>query len=503
VGLRRFRARSGAMGEVSVTKKYVSHHKPSVAALLRFAVAATTAGLAKNALAVNAYNIMPVGDSITAGYEDNPTWTYPYSYGYRADLYGSLETNFNAGTGIAFNYVGTSAEPLNGASGNPTSIATNVPNLTALGQDNHEGYSGVGTAYTLAHIQPEIAINSPNIILLMIGINDISEGSTAVPTAAEANLNSIFQTVFADAPNADLIVAQITPYSSYTPAIVTYNNYIVSTAASYAALGDHISTVNQYANFQNSNGSINTSLYANGINHPTPAAYAAMAQTWYNGIQALNLPRSGPATVAPPAPPNLIYNGGFEVHGGGANTHNVDPSGQGWNFTSGVQGAGSGIDVGPAGPYATNFSSYMGEQMAFIQGSGNGSVTSMSQAVSGFVAGQKYTLSFESKGIAGFLGADPFKVQLIDGNTDVPLFGGQFITPSLTGYTDYTTSFTATDTTETLDFYDAGLNTVQEVSWIDQVDISPVPEPGTISLLLGASVISLSRRGRKSISGRA
>ncbi|HVJ46116.1 MAG TPA: thrombospondin type 3 repeat-containing protein, partial [Luteolibacter sp.] len=35
--------------------------------------------------------IMPVGDSITAGYTDNPTWNEPFNFGYRSGLYTRLK----------------------------------------------------------------------------------------------------------------------------------------------------------------------------------------------------------------------------------------------------------------------------------------------------------------------------------------------------------------------------------------------------------------------------
>jgi hypothetical protein len=141
--------------------------------------------------------------------------------------------------------------------------------------------------------------------------------------------------------------------------------------------------------------------------------------------------------------------------------------------------------------------------MGFLQGSGNSTITSMSQSISGFVPGRQYTLSFEAKGIAGFTGADPFHVEM-DGSVTTPLFGGAYISPALTnatdpsGYTSYSTTFIATDATETLKFADAGDPVVTQVSWIDAVSITavPVPEPGTISLLTAGSAGLLLRRKR-------
>ena len=170
-------------------------------------------------LAANPYRIMPVGDSITVGYTDNPKWTVPYQFGYRSGLYTRL-TN----SGTSFQYVGNSPEPWNGASGTPTNIPS--LDLRTIGQDHCEGYSGKTTTYIAANIASWLVIDSPDIVLLQIGINDITKGATSEPTTAETNLNQIIATIVSNAPTARVIVAQITPYSTYTDALTKYNNYI-------------------------------------------------------------------------------------------------------------------------------------------------------------------------------------------------------------------------------------------------------------------------------------
>ncbi len=50
--------------------------------------------------------IMPLGDSITAGYTDNPNWQHPLNFGCRNGLLQRLRQ-----TGIKFVMVGQSAEP--------------------------------------------------------------------------------------------------------------------------------------------------------------------------------------------------------------------------------------------------------------------------------------------------------------------------------------------------------------------------------------------------------
>ncbi|HEY4416785.1 MAG TPA: SGNH/GDSL hydrolase family protein [Verrucomicrobiae bacterium] len=234
--------------------------------------------------------ICPMGDSITAGYTDNPNWTVPFDFGYRSGLYTRL-TNGN----VPFQYVGSSPEPWNGASG----TVTNLPNLDlrVVNQDHHEGYGGQGTAFVLSHLAGWITNDRPDIILLQIGINDIGNGSTGEPTMAESNLSNIVANAVSLSPHTRLIVAQITPYSSYTEAIVRYNNYIANVLIPYfAGEGYLVSTVNQYTNLcLPGTTNIDASLFANGINHPQPAVYDRMAQTWLGGLQPYYF------TILPPA----------------------------------------------------------------------------------------------------------------------------------------------------------------------------------------------------------
>jgi lysophospholipase L1-like esterase len=424
--------------------------------------------------AANPCRVLVIGDSISVGYTDNPTWRVPYQFGFRSGLYDRLDKN-----GTAVRFVGGSPEPWDGKFGIPTNTPT--LDLRAVNQDHCEGYGGQGTAYIRANIASWLALDTPDLLLLMAGINDIAQGSTAEPTAAEQNLSNIVFTVVNNAPNSRLIVAQITPYSSYTLGIVKYNNYIRGVLVPYfAAQGKHVTTVNQYTNLcAAGTTNISPALFANGINHPSAVAYDRMAQTWFAGIQALSLP----SPQAPPPEVNLVTNGGFETPFFGNNTHHVNPAGSSWTFTVGATGAGSGIDRGD--PYGSSGSwPIEGAQQAFLQSSGNLTTTRLSRTVPGFTVGQYYQLSFHAKGITGFQGANPFRVRIIDGTTVTPLFADKDIVPSATSYTRYLSEpFRATSPVLTLEFADHGLSTPQKVSWIDAVAVFALPGVPVTGLL--------------------
>ncbi len=218
--------------------------------------------------------IMCVGDSITAGYTDNPKWNVPFEFGYRSSLYSLLTRH-----GYAVQFVGASQEPWNGRFGKPR----NTPglDLRPLNQDRHRGYGGASTGLIRLGIGGWLEEDKPDLILLMIGIND--------PPGAisRTNLDQIVQTVVTTRPEARLIVAQITPKAGYQKALEEYNTYIRDTLVpSFRARGKRVSTVDQYQNFLKG-GKIDRTLFSNGINHPNAAAYERMAQTWFEGIQAI------------------------------------------------------------------------------------------------------------------------------------------------------------------------------------------------------------------------
>jgi lysophospholipase L1-like esterase len=428
-----------------------------------FSVAALAAVLASRASCSEAsdpVNIMPLGDSITAGYTDNPTWSVPFAFGYRSGLYTRLTD-----ADYSFQYVGASQEPWNGVFGVPTTVSS--PDLRTINEDNHRGYGGASADALSKNISSWLATDSPDVVLLMVGINSITKGSSGNPASAEASLKALVQSIVVQRPTAHIIVAQITPYASYTESIVEYNNYIANTLVPYyVALGKNVTTVDQYSNFA-SGTTVDSSLYSNGINHPNATGYDKMAATWYSGIESLGTltHSAGPASA-------VLSNGGFESPQYATVSHNVNPSGGSWSFTTGSSNAGTGIDYGNLyGAVVTNCTPASGTEMAFLQGAGAGyGTSSISQDMKGLIAGKTYTLTFSAKGIAGSSGADPFSVSI--GGSTASFSGSMVLTPAIsTSYTTYTTSFVATSSSMPLRFFDAGNIAVGKLTWIDEVKL--------------------------------
>ena len=131
-------------------------------------------------LAADLGNVMPLGDSITVGVGD------PRGGGYRDPLYTQL-TN----AGHTFQFVGT-------LSSSPTEL------LTSAGQQNHEGHGGYvieagtsGREGIRDNITTYLGATDPDLILLMIGTNDVHIGSRGV-VVKEARSNLGFNTISAE-----------------------------------------------------------------------------------------------------------------------------------------------------------------------------------------------------------------------------------------------------------------------------------------------------------------
>ncbi len=241
--------------------------------------------------------IMPLGDSITAGYTDNARrggggWTVPFEFGYRKQLYHLLHE-----AGYDFVFVGASSEPWVSNYSDPTRGGTVSPSfdLRTIEQDAHRGYGGYRIPQVTGAVAGFIAADNPDIILLLIGINGIGPGSPA-------ELDALVEAIFKAKPGVKLIVAQITPKSSSFTAqnasIRSFNDFIAAKLVpKYRGEGRSISMVNQYAHFLKNPEdatSIEDGRFSNGINHPTNAVYDLMAGTWFSGIQAITPPKPGP-----------------------------------------------------------------------------------------------------------------------------------------------------------------------------------------------------------------
>jgi lysophospholipase L1-like esterase len=208
--------------------------------------------------------IMPLGDSITDGIDS--TQGYASNAGYRLELFRQAIT---AGHDITF--VGT--RPPNG----PTGDVAGQPFPR-----NHEGISGNTIAQVAARVDAALVANPPDIVLLQIGTNNLYQGMAAdVP----GQLASLLDQITAGAPDALLVVAQITPLGGMFPnnGVGPYNAAIPGLVQERVSAGKHIIVVDQFTQIASTPNFV-TALLPDNI-HPNAAGYAIMGGTWYGAIE--------------------------------------------------------------------------------------------------------------------------------------------------------------------------------------------------------------------------
>ncbi|HZR20393.1 MAG TPA: GDSL-type esterase/lipase family protein, partial [Verrucomicrobiae bacterium] len=225
--------------------------------------------------------IMPIGDSITDDCSINGAW--------RQYLQPLLESN-----GYPFTFVGRQS------SGAVPPLFTKI---------NHEGYCGaviaapgvyavhgysLTNAYLLKIVADALAVtnNRPDVVLLLIGTNDIGRGRDPSEVATN-DMAQLLDLIFTNAPGVNVILAKITSLQSATLTGANYADYATNVPIYNAALQ---ATVNQrHAAGQNvfladmfSAVDYNTMFLSDHV-HPNATGLKAMANEWLTRIRAITV----------------------------------------------------------------------------------------------------------------------------------------------------------------------------------------------------------------------
>ncbi len=190
--------------------------------------------------------LMPLGDSITAGYRSTT------GDGYREQLWRDL-----IGQGDALDFVGSQGSGV------------------MLDPDN-EGHSGYRIDQIAALTDGELALYQPNVVLLDAGINDL--GQNYQVSTAPARLASLIDQVFAADPGVTVLVAQLIPNTTawVEADVVAFNAQLVGIVQARADAGKHISLVSMSA--------LTTADLKDGL-HPNDGGYQKMGDAWDAGIR--------------------------------------------------------------------------------------------------------------------------------------------------------------------------------------------------------------------------
>jgi lysophospholipase L1-like esterase len=209
--------------------------------------------------------ILPLGDSITEGFGSS-------GGGYRVELFKqAVAANKN------ITFVGTLQNGPTNVSGKAFPRNHQGHGGFTIDTDaNHSGISGSITQNALNQFKPDI-------VLLMIGTNDIN-GNVDIQNAPN-RLGRLVDDITTRAPDTLVVVASIAPVvnSGTNSRVMAYNGALPGLVETRASQGKHVIFVDNYAsiatqpNFQNS-------LMADNL-HPNDAGYAALGASFYDIIE--------------------------------------------------------------------------------------------------------------------------------------------------------------------------------------------------------------------------
>ena len=189
---------------------------------------------------------MPLGNSITDGYN--------VPGGYRINLSKQLTNE-----GVNFEFVGS---------------MKNGPE--SLSSKNHEGHSGWRIEQINQLVKRWLKKGQPEIILLMIGTNDLAQ-NYLVETAPE-RLNKLISDIFNKLPEVQILVASIPPIDEpiINKKVQDYNSAIKVIVLNRKKQGDRLEFVDIYS------GLIMEDL-ADGV-HPNIQGHNKIAQIWETAL---------------------------------------------------------------------------------------------------------------------------------------------------------------------------------------------------------------------------
>jgi lysophospholipase L1-like esterase len=231
--------------------------------------------------------ILPLGDSITFGYNIDSSATAKGSAGYRYQLFEDLGAS-------------TSDVTFLGSQSDNGSASTGLPLLPSSETDN-EGHNG----YTIEGVDAELEGNGntqsgrsdsnnggywltsgsatgtpldPNVVLLDIGTNDATDGESA--TTMESQLTTLLDHLKLDLPSTtQIFVGNLTPRTDNSGEETVEELYNADVPVIVAAEHD---TSFHFVD-------IHDAVPASDINstdgqHPTAAGYALMGNAWYSAM---------------------------------------------------------------------------------------------------------------------------------------------------------------------------------------------------------------------------
>jgi lysophospholipase L1-like esterase len=192
--------------------------------------------------------IMPLGDSITDGAQ--------VPGGYRIELWRRLVGQDRR----RIDFVG--------------SLQNGPPEL---GDRDHEGHSGWRIDEVAASVDGWLARHRPEVVLLMIGTNDMLQNHAAAP----ARLGELLDRITRQLPAATVLVATLPPLAGAEAnrRVAAFNRALPAVVQARAAAGRRVRLVDVAAG-------LTLTDVGDGV-HPNESGHAKIAAAWYGALVPL------------------------------------------------------------------------------------------------------------------------------------------------------------------------------------------------------------------------
>jgi lysophospholipase L1-like esterase len=227
----------------------------------RFLMALGMVVLVQGGAFAEALKILPLGDSITDGSHKKK---YPGAY--RVHLWKLFQ---DAGWDVDF--VGTKS---------------NGPD--ELGDKDHEGWIGMWSDGKTLNAKESIALNlvhkldslAPDVVLLLLGTNDVFHGDSADADSVASNLRSMVRTITKTLPGVKVLVGNLVPNErtkDMRAKTIEVNATIPGLVESLKKQGLAVTFVDFFS-----------ALKATDLDdqvHPNPQGYAKMAVRWFAALE--------------------------------------------------------------------------------------------------------------------------------------------------------------------------------------------------------------------------
>jgi lysophospholipase L1-like esterase len=209
--------------------------------------------------------IMPLGDSITAGYQGQQG-------GYRWPL-----ENYLLDAGYDFDYVGS----------------LTIASPPAMPRPWHEGHGGFqiesadgGNQLEGMVVDSALRTYDPDVILLLAGTNNLNFPDTLNPDKTSAMYDRLLAQIFALSPGVGVVASPV-PWKTAVPSdqVAAFNQRIGAIVDRYADAGYRITWVAGMTDAID--GGVEN--LPDGI-HPSEPAYGRMAVEWFKALEAVSGP---------------------------------------------------------------------------------------------------------------------------------------------------------------------------------------------------------------------